>query len=154
MAQAGGYPCSQTASPGISGRSGGSLQKRRRLPGPQDTAEAPPLGTPNTSSAAKLGGLAPHATGRVDHAGNTRHGDLCEIPTVGPHSSFATGHLRHAASQTDRQHPSAQGSTHWVRPSCSLEAVCFLRWSQPGCAPEFTGRAPPMPGHGGTRSTA
>ena len=81
MAQAGGHPCSKTASPGIPRRSGGSLQKRRRLPGPQNTAEAPPLGTPNTGSAAKLGGLAPHATGRVDHAGNTCHEDLCEIPT-------------------------------------------------------------------------
>ena len=23
--------------------------------------------------------------------------------------------------------------------------MCFFRRSQPGCAPEFTGRAPPMP---------
>ena len=73
VAQAGCHSCMQAASPGIPGRSGRGLQKRRRLPGPQNPAKAPPMGAPNTGTAAKLGGLAPYATGRVDHAGNTCH---------------------------------------------------------------------------------
>ena len=76
--QAGCHPCTQeAASPGIPGRSGRGLQKRRRLPGPQDPEKAPPMGTPNTGTAAKLRGLTSHTTGRVDHAGDARYKDFC-----------------------------------------------------------------------------
>ena len=117
VAQTGCHPCTQAASPGIPGRSGRGLQKRRRLPGPQDPEKAPPMGAPNTGTAAKLGGLTSHTTGRVDHAGDARHKDFCEVPTIEPHSSFAARHDRRATWQTHRQYPPAQGRTHWVCPS-------------------------------------
>ena len=138
MAQAGRHPSTQAASPGVPGRSGKGLQKRGCLPSPQDLEKAPPMGTPDKGTATKFGGLTSNTTGRVDHAGEARHQNLCEVPTVEPHSFFAARHDRCVTWQAHRQHPPAQGSTHWICPSGGLEAVCFHSRSQPGCASEFT----------------
>ena len=124
------------------GRSGRGLQKSGCLPGPQDLAKAPPL-EPQTRAQLQSseGSLLTPQEG---------HQDLCEAPTVEPHSFFAARHDKRATWQAHRQHPPAQGSTHWICPSGGLEAVCFHSRSQPGCTSELTGRAPPMPCHRGT----
>ena len=59
---------------------------------------------------------------------------FCEVPTIEPHSSFATRHDRHTTWQAHRQYPPTQSSTHWVCPSGSLE-LCIPKPSKPATTP-------------------